>query len=376
MIRLSASGVARALACPASLVLPQHRYETSHAAAGTERHADDEAAIDLGNEDDVLPAKVLAMIRPDDRKATECAFAYDCATGTARELGHIKHRAYADLSPFEIPGTADLVILGGGRAIVVDKKGHERVGAAETNEQTLSLALMVARTYGLDEITVVIYYEIGAPDIATIGALDLDGHAERLKTLLVDIARAQVEPTKFLAMGKHCRYCQAFLSCPRQHALTLEVGSAQAAMAIEARIPFADDADAAAAFDLLGRIKMLTARISAALYARAAERPIPLLNGNVFGPREKQGNEKLDGDVVYAVIRDQHGQGIADAAVVRQATKKRIKEALVFAGSKGEIAKLERAVLAEVAARGGSSRETKTVIEEYEPEMKKLEAAG
>lgn len=375
MSRPSASGVPRALACPSSLVYPQHRYETKYASDGHDRHADTEAAVDVGNEEDVLPARVLAMLEDDDVKGTEHAYAYDCATGAARELGYGRD-SYQDLSPFEIPGCLDLIIRNKRRIIVVDKKGFERVGPAESNEQTLTYALMVARCYGYDEVTVVIYYEIGGVDVAVLSALDLDGHAERLKALFVDVARAQVEPTKFLAMGRHCKYCPAFLSCPKQHALTLEVGSANVAMQIEARIPFDDDADAAAAFDLLGRIKMLTARIQAALYARAGERPIPLLNGNVLGPREKQSNEKLDGDVVYAVIRDQHGQGIADAAVVRQATKKRIREALVFAGGKGEIAKLERAVLEEVRDRGGSKREARTVIEEYEPEMKKLEAAG
>lgn len=368
MIRLSASGVPRALVCPASLVLPQHRYQTKFADDGTDRHADTEAAIDLGNSEDVLPPKVQALIQDGDLTATECAFAYDVATGTARELGHIKHRDYQHLSPFEIPGTVDLLIKGNGRAIVVDKKGFERVGPAETNEQTMTYAIMVARTYGFDEITVVIFYEIGGVDIATIGPLDLDAHAEKLKTLLVDVARAQVEPAKFLKVGHGCKYCNAFLSCPKQHALTLEVGSADMAMSIETRIPFDDDADAAAAFDLLGRIKMLTTRLSAALYARAGERPIPLGNGHVFGPREKLGNEKLDGDVAYTVIREQHGQGIADAAVVRTASKKRIREALVFAGGKGEIAGLERAVLAEIKKRGGIEQKTKTVIEEYEPQ--------
>lgn len=374
MIRLSASGAARALACPASLVLPQHEYSSKHADAGTDRHADTEAAIDLGNEEDVLPAQVLAMIQDGDARATECAFAYDCATDAARELGHIKHRAYENLSPFEIPGTVDILIKGNGRAIVIDKKGFERVGPAESNEQTMTYALMVARTYGFDEITIVIYYEIGGVDVATVSALDLDAHAERLKALMVDTARAQVEPTKFLKTGRHCKYCNAFLSCSKQHALTLEAGSGAMAMSVESKIPFQDDADAAAAFDLLGRIKMLTARIGAALYARASDRPIPLSNGNVFGPVEKQGNEKLDGDVVYAVVKERHGQGLADAAVVRTATKKRLADALRFAGSKGEVAKLERAVLEEVRSRGGAKRESKTVVEEYEP--KKLEAAG
>ena len=367
MIRLSASGVTRALACAGSLVLPQHRYETKFAADGTDRHADTEAAIDLGNEEDVLPARVLEMIGPDDQLTTECAFAYDCATGQARALGHGRE-AYKGLTPFEIPGCVDLLIKNKHRAIVVDKKGFERVGSAESNEQTMTYALMVARTCGFDEVTVVIYYEVGGIDVATVSALDLDGHAERLKALLVDVARAQVEPTKFLAMGKWCRYCPAFLSCPKQHALTLEVGSGQMAMQVESRIPFDDDAEAAKAFDLLQRVKMIAQRIQAGLYARAGQRPIPLSNGNVLGPIEKQGNEKLDGDIVYQVIRDQHGQGIADAAVERKATKKRIGEALVFAGSKGERAKLERAVLEEVRARGGSKRDAKTVIEEYEPQ--------
>ncbi len=367
MIRLSASGAPRALACPASLVYPQHRYDTKHAAAGTGRHADSEVAIDMGDEEDVLPARVIAMLEPDDVKATECAFAYDCATGTARELGYGRE-SYKNLSPFEIPGCLDLIIRSPRRIIVVDKKGYERVGPAESNEQTLTYALMVARAYGYDEVTVVIYYEIGGVDVAVLSALDLDGHAERLKALLVDVARAQVEPTKFLAMGRWCKYCPAFLSCPKQHALTLEVGSGNMAMQIESRIPFDDDEDAAKAFDLLQRVKMIAARIQAGLYARAGQRPIPLLNGNVLGPIEKQGNERLDGDIVYQVIRDQHGQGIADAAVERKATKKRIGEALVFAGSKGERAKLERAVLDEVRNRGGAKREAKTVIEEYEPQ--------
>lgn len=361
MTRLSASGVPRALACPASLVYPQHRYDTAEAAAGTERHAEMEAAIDVGNAADVLPLRVLELIHDGDEQFTELAMAYDCATNTARVLGHGRS-AYRGLAPFEIPGCLDLLVVGGGRAIVVDKKSYVRVG----EEQPLTYALMVARHYGLDDVTIVLFYELGAVDISVATALDLDAHAERLKGLLVDIARAQHDPTKYLKTGPHCRYCPAFLSCPKQHALTLELSSGDAVMAIERRIPFDDDEDAARAFDLLGRLKMLTTRVQAALYARAAERPIFLSDGQVLGPVTKQGNERLDGDVTYAVIRDLHGQGIADAAVERRASKTRIKEALRFAGSKGEIAKLERQVLDEVRKRGGATRETKTVIEVHE----------
>lgn len=365
MIRLSASGVPRALACPASVVLPQHHYNTEEAAAGTARHAEMEAAIDVGDAADVLPQAVLDLIEDGDEQYTELAMAYDCATNTARVLGHGR-QAYKRLAPFEIPGCLDLLIVGDGRAVVVDKKSYLRVGP----EQPLTYALMVARHYGLDEVTVCLFYELGAPDISTATALDLDAHAERLKGLLVDIARAQQEPARYLATGPHCRYCPAFLSCPKQHALTLEVSSGDGVIAIEKRIPFDDDADAARAFDLLGRIKMLTTRMEAALYARAADRPFFLSDGRVFGTYMKEGNEKLDGDIAYNVVRDLHGQGIADAAVERKASKKGIRDALKFVGKKGEIAKLERAAIAEIRKRGGVSQTTKPVTEPHAPELK------
>lgn len=368
MNRLSASAVPRALACPASLVLPQHRYATVWAELGEDRHADNEAAIDVGHADDVLPPQVMALLLPGDKMTTECAFAYDTATDTARELG-VKRRAYGTLAPYEIGGTVDLLIMGNGRAIVVDKKGFERVGAAETNGQTLTYALMVARTYGLDEVTVAIFYEVGAPSIATIGVMALDAHAAALKKLQVDAARAAADPTGFINPGRHCKYCEAFLSCPRQQQFQLEVTSADSIMRIEQVIPFDRDEDAAAAFDLLERIKMLTARISSALYARASERQFALSDGRVFGPREKESNEKLDGDIVWTVVREKYGLHVADMAIERKATKARLKEALKKVGK--PVAAGEREVLDEVRNRGGSKRETKTVVEVHElPKLK------
>lgn len=369
MIRLSASAVPRVLECTGSAVLPQHRYETKFAEEGTERHADMEGAVDDGDHEK-LPAEVQALMRDGDKMATECAFAYDVATDTARELGHLKHRAYEGLAPFEVPGTVDLLIMGNGRAIVVDYKGFEEVDDAESNAQTATYALMVARKYGLSEITVVIVYLTGLrkPSIAILGAFDLDGHAARLKQLQFDVARAAADPGAHLVTGKQCKYCPAFLSCEKQSALTIDVSSADTVMAIESRIPFESDEDAADAFDLLQRIKMLTTRMSAALYARAAERPIPLRSGKMFGPVEKLGSEKLDGDIVYAVVKEKHGQGVADAAVVRSATKKRLKEALGFVGAKS-VAAAERDVLEAVRAKGGAERKPKTSIEEYEPPL-------
>lgn len=369
MTLLSASEVPRALACPASLVLPRSEYHTEDAEDGIARHAAMEAAA--RTEDGAgLPEVVRALFQPGDRIAAECSFAYDVATDTARELGHVHGRCYGELRPFEIPGTADLLIVGNGRAIVVDYKGFEPVAHAETNEQTATYALMVSRAYGFRCVTVAIVYLVGdrRPSMATLDALDLDAHAQRLKQLHLDAAKARENPEPFLFVGSHCKYCKAFLACPRQRVVQDEVSQGLVAMRVEAAIPFVDDGEAARAYELLGQVKLLAQRLTAALKARAQERPIPLLSGKMYGPVTKNGNERLNADVVYEVVREKHGQGIADAAVERVATKKRLKDALAFAGAKPAAA-AERDVLEAVRERGGATRETKTVIEEYEPQL-------
>lgn len=356
---ISASAVPRLLACPASHRLPHHAYNSAHATAGQDRHAEAEAAADTGGE---LHHAVQAMLREGDQLATECAFAYDVATDTARELGH-RDRRYVGLSPYELPGTMDLLIRAPGRAVVVDYKSFAEVDAAERNTQLATYALMVARAYGLDEVTVAIVYLTNAhrPSIATLSALDLDAHAARLRRLHVDVLRSSAP-----VGGPHCRYCPAFLSCPVQHALTLDIDVIPARIEA-AQAPFADDTDAAEAFDLLQRIKVLSTRIQAALYARAAERPIPLGNGMILGERTVDGNDRLDGDIVWSVVRDLHGQEMADAAVERHATKSKLDAAIKAAGLK--VAPTKRAVLAEVEARGGIERRQSTRVEVYALEL-------
>ena len=352
---ISASAIPRLLACPASHRLPHHDYQTTHATAGQDRHAEAEAAADTGGE---LHPTVVALMVEGDHLATECAFAYDAATDTARELGHVDRR-YGTLAPYELPGTMDLLIRGEGRAVVVDYKSYAEVDPAERNTQLATYALMVARCYGLDEVTVAIIYLVGGrrPSIATLTALDLDAHAARLKRLHVDVARPSAPVS-----GPHCKYCPAFLACPVQHALTIDVGETLP-LRIEAQMPFGDDQSAAEAFDLLQRIKTLSTRIQAALYARAAERPIPLGNGMVLGQRTVEGNDRIDGNVAYEVVRERHGQAVADQAVERHATKTRLSAALK--PLVGKLAPELRAVLAEVEARGGISSKPSTRVEVY-----------
>lgn len=360
----SASSTARLFACPTSALLPQQDYTTQYAVEGREYHAEQEAAADLGGE---LHPDVDALIRDGDELITELAFAYDVATDTARELGRIPRREY-NVTETEIPGTPDLIIRGNGRIIIVDHKGHEAVDPADQNTQAATYALMVARAWGYDEAEVAIVYRATyrRPSHATLKALDLAAHAERLVMLRKDIEEARVTPQMFLNDGPWCKYCPAFLSgCPRQESLARRVSAG----AFDT-VSFQDDDEAARAFDLLGRLKQLTARVSAALYARAAERPIPLPDGRVFGQVKKLGARSLDGDAAYQLLREKYGQEVADRAVTREATQKGIEDALKEAGVKGAAA-AKRSVVDELEAAGKVTRKERTVVEVYEP-MKEI----
>lgn len=370
-MKLSASAAARGLACPASLVLPQQDYRTKYADAGNDRHGEQEAAVERGDLSS-LPDEVRALIQPGDSIATEISFAYDPVNDTARLLGKVLDRRYDlfNLGPFEIPGQLDLAVVGNGRALVIDYKGWEEVDEASDNDQIATYALMLTRTYGYQEAGAAIVYLVAyrKPSIATLTAADLRFHRDRLQQLQIDAVKAQRDPTAYLSAGRQCRYCPAFLDCPEQKKLRDNVQSTALDMRVAELMPLSSDDDAAAVYELWGRIKMLSARIGAALYARAGERPIPLADGRVFGPRPVKGNDELDGDITYEVVKARHGQAIADAAVERSATKTRLKAALGFVAGKGKVAAAEREVLTLVRERGGIRNTPTTKIEEHVPQ--------
>jgi hypothetical protein len=346
-------------------VLPRHQFAAPHAEAGTERHAEMEAEIDTGGAEAVLPPAVLELVTGLET-TTEAAFAYDCATDTARELGHGR-AAYRNLAPYEIPGTIDVLARGGGRYVVVDKKGYLRVESAERNAQTLTYALMVARTYGADEVTVAIFHEVGAPDIAVIDAIALDAHAAKLRALQLRVVQAAANVRQHLAIGAHCRYCDAYFHCPAQHqANALTITEPEAPLRFEAMLPLERDEDAARAFDLYERLKLFQSRLHDVLVARAMERPIPRGDGTVYGPRQKEGNRKIDGDIAWRVLRELHGQATADAATRRVSTQKQIEEALRDVPG-GTLAGRKRKAMEAIEAKGGAPRSIKTVVEVYDP---------
>ena len=380
---ITSSKLELAIKCPGAFGLPWTDVPTEAAAAGTARHAEQEAAIARGD----IPAE-LAEAWPGYMWRAEVAFAYDVSTGEGRELGQWIGRAYAHpgglealgitpLGPFEVAGAADVVGRGPlGELVVVDKKSFDDVTRAESNPQVRFLALAAARAYDVDRCDVALTHEVRALDRAEMEALDLDETALEVRAAVIatararDIAREEGVDALRLEVGRQCRWCPAFDACPRQRELVQLVKTDAISNRVEMTIPFRDDNEAADIYDLWKRLGVLHKRIGAALHARANERPIPLSNGKMFGPYRVDGNDRLDGDIAYEVMRALHGQSAADAAVERKATKTGIKTTLSLIGDKGKVKALFDAAIKEIRARGGVSSETRVEVREYVPQLK------
>jgi len=192
---------------------------------------------------------------------------------------------------------------------------------------------------------------VASADIATLGVLELDAHFVRLRDMLIST-------DKTLRTGHTANTATRFV-VPNKS--TRDSGwNRRDRGTHRSEIPFQEDTEAAEAYELLQRIKIVVSRLNAALHARAAERPVQLRLGKTFGPHHKLGNEKLDGDVVYETVKRLARQATADAAVARVATKTRLRR-----GAQGQARR------GEGRDRGGSGRrriraQSTTVIEEYD----------
>jgi hypothetical protein len=368
---ISASALPRLFACPGSAALPQARTTSQWAEAGTERHAEKEASVVAGDLE-FLPERIRAAIPDGAEVVAEIAFAYDLATGRCRELGRGIGRNYGALAPTEIPGTVDLLAVAPDRLVVVDHKGYLAVGDAGADEQTAFYALAAAAACGKDDVTVAIGYEARSPSIGKLDVLDHHAFHDRLVRLVAEIGRqlAKVAAGHLpdVSEGPGCRYCPGAHACPAKVALVRRLVTGGEADDLELMLPLDDDT-AREAYVRLGHAKNLLKRIERAIYARAADAPIPLGDGRYFGKRTTRGNEQLNGEVVHQVLVEKYGIETADTAVTREATKTSLKEALRFVAGKGKLTAAEKDVLAEVRARGGARREDREQLVEYSLEL-------
>lgn len=368
----TASGFELAERCPGSLTI-QHRHEDNeHSRRGTADHAEDEAAINAG---DVPEAYTERWPEVTSWRA-EVAYAYDVSSDTSRELGVGINRAYGDLRPFEAAGTIDVEGRGPGLLVIIDKKGYEAVTPAARNPQVRFLALAAARVQTADRIDVAIAPKLGGLDVAEVDPVfDLDVIAHQTRQRLIDIARVRSDardgkPVTF-QVGRWCRWCNAFDACPKQGELRDLVSLDEGHPELDLATMYADDA---AVYELWKRIGILHKRIGARLYARAAEKPIRLSSGKMFGQVVSEGNRVYDGIKVHEAITAHPllGRDIADKAVIMTVTQARFKEIVKPMIPRNKFSKVQAEIFDAVEADGGMKRKITTSFEEFEAGTKQI----
>jgi len=365
---ITASALPRLFACPGSSALPHANTTSDDAEAGTKRHEIREAQLKSEGLSS-LPRRVLDLIPGASLAAAEVACAYDVAAGKVRQLGVGIQRDYGGIAPTEIAGTLDLIVASSTAVLALDWKGHARLGRPSHHEQVMFAGLCASQLFPGRAVIVAIGYADDWIDHDHVDDLDLDAFAVRLPALLEAVAAQRSRKIPDVAEGGHCQHCPAMHACPAKVALMRRLTSGAEADDLELMMPL-DDNTARVAYERLKAARHLLARVERAIYARAAEHPIPLGNGKVLGKRTVRGNEKLDGDIAYEVLRDQRGQSCADMAVRRTATKKAIGEALRWSLVGNETQRsAEETTLREIRARGGATREESERIEEYVLEL-------
>jgi hypothetical protein len=370
----TASSLHRALACPASAVLPRAPSTTSEAAErGTAIHAYLEEWAQRGARP-VAPPEYADTCHGIDLPAilagrticeVEAAYAFDVATGRARLIGYSLGRDYGPLSPTEIVGTADLVLIDSeGRGVILDWKTGQPQASAAVNPQLALLALCLSRYRGDPEVVVELVYlgEEGGHkvDRAVLDSLDLDSFAAQLREA-VALWRSP-EAAQRVNPGEWCKYCDSKRVCPAWTSLAREfaAGPSLTPGAIAALAP----ADVGRVIPKIRAYRKLLDEIEAQVndYTRH-HGAVPLENGNRYGWQEVEDSTLLP-EQTLAVVAERFGDELAREMVKpAKVTKKALEGALDTvakqrreAGEKVSKAALVRETLAEIDKRGGVRR--------------------
>lgn len=296
-IKVTASGLSRTMACPGSAILPHVGSITADTEAGNARHRFFELIPQVGVAQALaaLPEEFREMCAaidldglPLDGKsyAQEVAFGYDPLTDTAREVGRSIGRNYPErISPTEIFGTVDVVGLVGEDGVhVPDWKGMDpTTPRAFENWQMRFAALGATRAYARSraKVELIKVPEEGSPfrDVAEFDGFDLADFAAELADLMRRLQKEATKDAPTLVEGPHCRRCPAFAHCPAKVAL------ARSMVQDPALVPWTLSLeDAGQAVLKLEAYQGVLNHARERLEQMAREAPIPLGNGEFFGP--------------------------------------------------------------------------------------------
>lgn len=353
------SAIERAMACGASMTLPQAILSRAFAEDGTAIHA---YLADETHNIDRVPESVRARCRAIDLSQLpagaewghEITLAYDPQTDEARELGRDLKRDYSAARAAEYVGTCDVIGVTPDAVIVGDyKSGFLKVTKASDNWQLMVGALAACRAYGRDRaILWVIYLPEGEDpmfDKATMDALDLDMVRASLKKLSQRLMGPQT-PTE----GDHCRYCPAISACPPKLALIRAACTDPAALRYEIT-----PTNATEAYLAMRRAESVIKQLKAALSSYSFGSPIDVGDGMVYGPKTEW-RESLNPICVEAALEKLYGPKVARAALELTATKASVGRAVEACGRGAK----QRAFAA-IRAAGGVEMKQVTKVAEF-----------
>lgn len=216
----SASGMARLCLCPGSWQLEQKcpaGEESEDAAEGTLLHAHMENGTTPEDEEQ---AELIRWCRE-----AESDLIGDVFNGEVDEFTLLREERLWALDE-SFSGQADLLVVGDGRALVIDYKfGRVEVEPAESNHQLGALAVLVRQRWGVKEVYAAILQPRvnRKPQLVRYDAVSLDATeayiSHSLEVAGQDGARLKPGATQ-------CKYCRALAECPAQLTLARQVTAA------------------------------------------------------------------------------------------------------------------------------------------------------
>lgn len=365
----TASGLGRALPCPASEALPQVGEDgrSRPAEIGDVVHDYLEAFERLGRDRDAALATVptTSIARnfceqvPVDRLPRggrrEIAVAWDAETDTARVLfeGHGRDYHRHKLKPTEWVGKLDVLGLLDGRAFDIDWKTGFRPASVE---QLMFGVLAGTRLLGVDDGAHQFWYfrEDGGlfidpwPEPAIVDELAISAFAARLRDWprRLEKVKEQIRndrPPDVVA-GSHCIYCKAKPFCPAKVALARSMAGEVKTLGdqLGTLAPAERGKVYARAEEIIDLAKMVRGQLEEMARVEA----IPLPDGTWLRERLVKLPTAIKAEPARKVIADLFGNEVAAKAVtVEESTSfTAIKDALRPISKHGQLGKNEKRV--------------------------------
>ena len=123
---------------------------------------------------------------------------------------HVEQTMELDLVSDSFKGTADLVLVNGQRAVLVDWKTGQRHSGYEP--QMLTYAWLLSRIYGVTQVDVrLVYLASGEEDQMSISSEQIEQHAAAI--LVASSRRTEEQPAA--TPGAWCQWCPGSIDCPK-----------------------------------------------------------------------------------------------------------------------------------------------------------------